>query len=129
MAGNATEFAEAVEEIEAEFDAVSSEPDGEGGAFVVVESIDAGDRWVPDLLAVEFQILFNYPYAAIYPYYTTPELRRADAGQLPQGLQRVEWRGRQVTQISLRSNHWEPQHDTALSKLKQVRHWLQTVPL
>jgi hypothetical protein len=124
---NTTPVSAAIEEIAAEFEGTRSEPDGEGGAYVAVQGIEIGERWSPQLITLEFQILFNYPFGAIYPYFTTAELHRADGGQLPSGLQPVPWRGRPMTQVSLRSNHWDPRHDTALSKLKQARHWLQSV--
>lgn len=117
---------EAIIELEGEFSEVETEEDGEGGAFVAVGGIETVGRWLPELVTIEFRVLFNYPHAAIYPFYTTPDLQLADAGPLPQGIQRVEWRGRAMTQISLNSPHWSPQHDSAISKVKQVRHWLQT---
>jgi hypothetical protein len=126
---NTTPAVAAIEEIAAEFDGTRSEPDGEGGAYVAVEGIEIGERWAPRLVTLEFQILFNYPFGAIYPYYTCAELRRTDGGESPPALQQADWRGRTVTQVSLRSNHWNPQHDTALSKLKQARHWFQSVDL
>lgn len=121
-----SEVDEAIAEIGAEFDEVDSEPDGEGGAYVAVAGIETLGRWLPDPLTLEFRILFNYPHAAIYPFYATPELALAVPGPLPQAIQRVVWRERQVTQISLSSPHWSPQHDSALSKLKLAQRWLQT---
>jgi hypothetical protein len=126
---NATTVSVAIEEIATEFEGTRWEPDNEGGAYVAVDSIEIGERWKPELITLEFQILFNYPFAAIYPYYATAELRRADGGERPPALQQVNWRGRLLTQVSLRSNSWEPQNDTALSKLEQARHWFQTVEL
>jgi hypothetical protein len=126
---NATPVSAAIEEIAAEFDGTRSEPDGEGGAFVAVEGIEIGERWAPQVITLEFQLLFNYPFAAIYPYYAPAELRRADGGELPPALQQVGWRERQVTQVSLRSTHWDPRHDSALSKLKQAQHWFHSVTM
>jgi hypothetical protein len=36
----------------------------------------------------------------------------------------VHWRERQVTQISRRSNRWDPAVDTAAAKLAKVLQWL-----
>ena len=120
----AASVAAAIDELERDFGNVTYEPDGSGGAYVGVGDIDAGPLWVPRLIPVEFHVQFNYPYAAIYPYYTTDELRRVD-GSSPNALQRVDWRGRRVVQISLRATRWQPNIETASSALAQVRHWLQ----
>lgn len=117
---------EAITEIEAEFDNVGSEADGDGGAYIRVEEIEIGERWTPQIVPIEFQVLFNYPFAVVYPYYTVPELERADGGPWPDALQKVQWRERQVTQISLRSNNWQPQYDTAVNSLRLVCHWFQS---
>jgi hypothetical protein len=119
-------IAAAVAELERDFGSVAVEPDGEGGAFVRVEDVDVGEGWVPRLVPIEFQVQYNYPFAAIYPYYTVPEIRRANGSGWPSGLQRVDWRGRQVAQISLRSPRWQPNIETAASNLAQVRHWFHT---
>ena len=118
----------AIAELQRDFGSVGAEPDGLGGAFVRVDEIDVGERWLPRLIPIEFQIQFSYPYAAIYPYYTVPELQRVDGKVWPTALQQVDWRGRQVVQISLRSTRWQPAVETAASNLAQVRHWFWTTP-
>jgi hypothetical protein len=117
-------LAAAIGELERDFGDVSCEPDGSGGAYVRVADVEAGPLWEPQLIPVEFQVQFNYPYAAIYPYYTIDELLRVD-GSWPNALQHVDWRGRRVVQISLRATRWQPNIETASSALAQVRHWLQ----
>jgi hypothetical protein len=117
---------EALEELEGDFDEVESEPDGAGGAFVRIKKLALGDKWHPGETDLSFQLLFNYPYAPVYPFYATPELQPADGGALPQALQRVNWRESEVTQVSLRANQWQPQHDTASGAVAQVRHWFRT---
>jgi hypothetical protein len=126
MEAAAATLGEALGELEREFSEVDAVQDGEGGLLVAVGAIETLGVWVPDPLTVEFRLLFNYPHAAIYPFYTTPELALASGAQPPQAIQRVRWRGRPMTQISLQSPNWSPQHDSALSKVKQVRRWLQT---
>ncbi len=117
-------LAAAIHELGRDFGDVTCEPDGAGGVYVQVAEVQAGPQWEPAVIPVEFQILFNYPFAAIYPYYTTDELRRVD-GAWPNALQQVDWRGRRVVQISLRATRWQPNIETASSALAQVRHWLQ----
>jgi hypothetical protein len=106
----------------------SLEPIGDGGAILTIRDLDIGERWRPNPIDLTFEIAFNYPYAAIYPFYTTPELTRTDGGPWPSALQRVGWRGAQRTQISLRANRWNPQVDTALGAVIQVRQWFVKVP-
>jgi hypothetical protein len=117
-------LAVALDELNRDFGSLHAEPDGSGGVVVTVGSVEAGERWRPIVVPIEFQLLYNYPFAAIYPYYTTIELQRVDGEPWPPALQRVEWRGRQMVQISLRSTRWQPGIETASSSLAQVRHWL-----
>lgn len=114
----------AIVELEREY-GVAVEPDGSGGAIVTVSPVDLGPRWSPQSVELIFAIAFNYPFAAIYPFYTEPALSRTDGGAWPSALQRVGWRGREVTQISLRANRWNPSVDTAAGAVAQVAHWFR----
>lgn len=114
-----------LEGLRGDYDEVSLEPDGEGGAIATVGGLDIGEQWMPRLVPISFQLAHNAPHAAIYPWYTVPELAPRDGAARPQGLQVVSWRGCQVTQISLRHKQWDPGHDTASGALAQVVHWLR----
>lgn len=116
--------ASAIVELEREYE-VAVEPDGTGGAIVTVNAADLGPKWSPQVVDLIFVIAFNYPFAPIYPFYTEPVLSRADGGAWPSALQRVGWRGREVTQISLRANRWNPSVDTAAGAVAQVAHWFR----
>jgi hypothetical protein len=102
---------------------VRSEPTGDGGAIVTVCGLSVGPTWTPTELDLAFEVAYNYPHAAIYPYYTTETLARADGAERPSALARVEWRGVPHTQISLRANRWDPAVDTALGAVVQVQQW------
>jgi hypothetical protein len=117
----------AIAELEEAF-TVSAEPTGDGGALVTVHALELGDRWQPNQIELVFEVAYNYPYAAIYPYFTTSLLNRADGGQWPTALQRVDWRGAPRTQISLRANRWNPQIDKATGAVLQVQRWFETAP-
>jgi len=117
----------ALTELRVDFGAITVEPDGRGGAYVTVLELDAGPRWRPMQLELALHLPFNYPFSAVYPFYTTDELERAEGGMRPPALQTVEWRGRRVTQVSLRANRWRPEHDTASGAVAQVRHWFQLI--
>ncbi len=115
---------EAVRELEKEFQ-LTVEPDGNGGAIVTVVGVDLGGRWAPQTVDLAFSVPFNYPFASIYPFFTTPALERRDGGERPSALQRVDWRGNPVTQISLRANRWDPNVDTTYGAVIQVLHWFR----
>jgi hypothetical protein len=117
----------AVAELRLDHDVVVIEPDGEGGAYVTVEDVDLGPQWEPQRIDLSFHLPFNYPFAAVYPFYGPSDLRRADSGECPPVIQRVEWRGRPVAQISLRASRWQPQIDTASGAVAQVRYWFKDV--
>jgi hypothetical protein len=113
----------AVAELEHEFGQVAIEPAGDGGAYATVHQIEIGPRWQPSPIELNFLIPFNFPFAYIYPFYTAPSLERLDNGPWPNALQRVSWRGRDMTQISLRPNRWQPRHENASSLVYLVQHW------
>ena len=116
--------ARALEELEQVFPgAVTHEPDGTGGAYVTVAGCELGDRWTRPVAAVSFHVPFNYPWAAIYPYYLPGDAW--PVGPAPPALQRIVWRGREVVQVSLRHNQWNPQIDNALGSVRQVLHRLR----
>lgn len=116
----------AIRQLEVEYADVDWEPDGEGGAYVSARPVDFGARWTPDAAPLQCQLAFNYPDAAIYPFYTTFALQ-STIGLSPPALQRVSWRGAEVIQISLRPRVWRPEHDTASTALALVGHWFRTV--
>jgi hypothetical protein len=95
--------------------------DGSGGAFVVVEDCHLGDGWTVQCADLAFHLPYNYPWAAIYPYYLTTE--SWPTGQPDPALQRVIWRGMQVVQISLRHTRWTPEIDNALGCVRQTLEW------
>ncbi len=102
------------------------EPHETGSAIVTVHGIEISSKWSPPVIDLTFEIPFNYPFAAIYPYYTRSELARTHGAANPSALQRVQWRDGVWTQISLRANKWSPQVDTAVGAVLQVQHWLRS---
>jgi hypothetical protein len=116
----------AIVELKRDFD-VDVAPAGDGGAIVTVHDLEIGERWSPAVVNLEFAIAFNYPFAPIYPYYTRGDLERTDGGPWPAALQRVDWQGKQVVQISLRATRWNPDVDCATAAVAQVRRWFQQV--
>jgi hypothetical protein len=102
---------------------VASEPDGSGGAYVTITEIELGESWTVPAADLSFQLLYNYPAAAVYPYYLPAEA--VPVAGMPPALQRVSWRGREVNQLSLRNSRWTPTHDNAVGCVVQTGDWLR----
>lgn len=107
---------------------VIAREDGEGGAYVVVEGVDLGDRYRPRESWIGFRVTFQYPYADVYPHYIRADLGRVDGRAIVgEGLGAGHsFEGRSALQISRRSNRLNPQTDTALLKLEKVLGWLRS---
>jgi Prokaryotic E2 family E len=117
------EVVAAIAELEREFGEVEVAPAEDGGAYATVRGIEIGPRWRPSPMDLSFLVPFNFPFTYIYPFYTPPPLERLDDGPWPSALQRVNWRGQEMTQISLRPNGWQPQHENASSLIYLVQRW------
>jgi hypothetical protein len=105
---------------------VISEP--QGGAYVVVQNLAIGERFIPSTTWVGFLITFQYPDADVYPHFIRGDLKRADGQSFPSGISGpTTWQNRPAMQVSRRSNHWAAGVDTAASKLAKVLSWLRTV--
>ena len=119
--------AKAIDEIRRTFDqcAVEAEPDGSGGAVVVVTGISMGCPYVQAAVWIGFRITYQYPYADVYPHFTNTDLARSDGGGLGGGFGRAAFRGHPAIQISRRSNRLNPETDTAALKLLKVIRWMK----
>lgn len=115
--------AKAVEELADAFGGVAAEPDGSGGAYVTVSDVELGQKWSRPSAPLTFHLPFNYPAASPYPYYLPGDLGVEDPW--PPALQRIQWRDRQVIQVSLRHNNWDPVRDRVLGCILQVQEWLR----
>lgn len=106
--------------------AVAVDPDGAGGAFVVIDPVPVGPRYQPDSSWLGFHLAPTLPDADVYPLYLDAGLRRSD-GQPPrdQAIQQVNWRGRVALQLSRRSNGRNPGVDTPAVKAVNVLAWFQ----
>ena len=105
---------------------VISEP--QGGAYVVVQNLAIGERFIPSTTWIGFLITFQYPDADVYPHFIRGDLKRADGQSFPSGISGPTiWQNRPAMQVSRRSNHWTAGVDTAASKLAKVLSWLRTV--
>ena len=71
-----------------------------------------------------FVIPFSFPAIPVYPYYIGADA--APEGALDHALQRIDWRGQSVLQLSLRHTAWRPGLDTILGSVLQAMDWLNS---
>lgn len=128
MSTLAPRVAQAIEEIESTFEGcpVEAEPDGSGGAIVLVRAIPLGSPYVQPEVWIGFQITFQYPYADVYPHFTNSDLARSDGAGLGGGFGTAQFRGQSAIQISRRSTRLNPETDTAALKLLKIVRWMKT---
>jgi hypothetical protein len=120
--------AHAIEQIRLAFapSAVTVDDDGSGGAYVIVEVVDLGPKFVPQHSWLGGHLTAQTPYSDVYPIYGGGELLRADGRpfQPPLSLGH-QFRGRPALQISRRSNRLDPQLQTPALKFSKVLHYLR----
>jgi len=124
--GLTAEVAVAIEEIRSSFpDAtVEAVDDGDGGALVFVDPVDPGPPYQQRETWVGFRVTFQYPCADVYPHFVRGDLARTDGGPLGEATSVTVFEGRHAVQLSRRSNHLDPETDTAAIKLHKVLTWL-----
>lgn len=126
-----SELRDAVDELRATFpDAdVRAVPDGSGGCWIIIDTVEIGVRWDPAKTWIGFHLAANYPYADVYPLFIDAACRLVESGGLPEAVTAgaampgVEG---QCLQVSRKSNRWNPIRDTAAQKLLNVIDWLAT---
>ena len=129
MSGLNPAVEKAIEEICCTFDGseVGVEPDGSGGAIVVVSGITLGFPYLQAEVWFGFHITFQYPHADVYPHFTNSDLARSDGGSLGSGFGTATFQGQPAIQISRRSNRLNPDRDTAALKLLKVIAWMKSL--
>ena len=98
----------------------------DGGAIVEINPVDVGPVFSPQETWMKFAISFQYPHADIYPLFVRPDLVRTDGQQHGEGISLTSFEGEPALQLSRRSNHLNPEIDTAAIKVTKVIEWLRT---
>ena len=126
MAEITPEVNQAIEEIRAGYpDAVVTvKPDPDGGAIIIVTSVELGSTYVQVETWVGFHITFQYPITDVYPHFVRGDLRRVDGNALGEGTSVTTFEERPAIQLSRRTKRVDPLTDTAVLKLTKVLHWL-----
>jgi hypothetical protein len=129
------EVRQAIEELGESFPGhdVRTLEDGEGGAYVLVEALDLGERYAPRTSWVGFHVTHPYPDADVYPHFIAGETQYlgtgASANGYPEGMApslNMPGFDLPAIQISRRSNRWNPDRDTAAFKLSRILEWIRS---
>ena len=127
------EIVRAIDEVRAQFagQALVVEPDGQGGAFIRVPTVDLGSKYIPQLSWVGFQITFQYPFADVYPHYFHADLRRADNASLGEAIHQNHTFKRPsaseaAVMVSRKSSRRDAGIETAAIKLAKVLDWIRS---
>lgn len=125
------DVAEAVEELRKAFapSEVTVTEDQQGGAYVVVESVEIGARYNPSVTWLGAHIPALYPSADIYPVFTAADVHRVDGRDFQAPVTRGHtFNARPAIQISRRNNqiHLAPQ--TAIAKFAKILDFLEKLP-
>jgi hypothetical protein len=119
--------ADAVESLRKAFpDAVvDARDDGSGGAYVILDSVTLGSKFVPDKTWMGGHIPPQYPYSDIYPLFIGADVRFASGAPFVAPITANHtFCGRPALQISRRTNRLEPSLQTAPYKFQKVLYWL-----
>lgn len=124
------EVSVAIEELQSQFKGASikSREDGQGGAFVVLESISLGARFLPSETWMGFHITAQYPYADIYPVFVDGDIARADGRPFQAPVTRNhKFEGRNALQVSRRNSSAQTGVQTAKTKILKIINFLETM--
>lgn len=103
------------------------EDDGAGGAYVRIEPVELGPRFVPQRTWMGGHLPPQFPYADVYPLFIGSEVVRADGAAFSAPITAGHhFRGRPALQISRRTNRLDPAVQTAAMKFQKVLHWLRS---
>ncbi|WP_422935808.1 hypothetical protein [Sinomonas sp. P47F7] len=113
---------------------VSFIADGDGGAFVTVDTVPLESQYSQAETWIKFHITVNYPVADVYPHFIDPAVRikdstRPETTPLGEGtsLGNFQFAGAELRaiQVSRRSNQLDSAVDSAALKLAKVLYWLE----
>lgn len=125
------EVATGIDELKRQFNlsAFNVRDDGNGGAYVIIESLSLGPRYRPETTWIGFQIPPQYPYADIYPVFIGANTVRVDgiafAAPVTPGH---SFEGRTAIQVSRRSGSAQNGLQKATAKILKILDFLERMP-
>lgn len=120
---------EAIKEIGVDFPgtAIVTEPDGSGGARVIIESVDLGTPYRQKKTWLGAHLPAQLPYADIYPVFADGALERDDGQTFGAGITpNHRFMARNAIQISRRSKRADLSVQTPAMKLLKIVYWLRS---
>lgn len=125
------EVANGIEELKRQFSssAFSVHDDGNGGAYVFIETVSLGPRYRPESTWIGFHIPAQYPYADIYPVFMGANTTRVDGVPFVAPVTPGHnFQGRPAIQISRRSGAAQNGLQKATAKILKVLDFLERMP-
>lgn len=122
------EVSTAIEELKRQFSGstLNARDDGQGGAYVMMESLEVGPKYQPSTTWVGFHIPAQYPYADIYPVFIGGDVRRTDGVPFQAPVTPGHsFEGRGALQISRRSAVAQSSSQKAVAKILKILDFLQ----
>lgn len=124
------DVAEAIEQLRCAYPAteLTISEDGQGGAYVIVETVDLGKRFTPQTSWMGGHITALYPCADIYPVFIDAAVRRADGRPFQVPITPgASFLGRPALQVSRINRHVQLGGQTAVMKFAKVLDFLETL--
>ena len=118
----------AIEELKQAFPSstITSSEDDQGGAFVVIESVHIGKRFIPSFTWMGGHITAHYPYADIYPVFIDANVRRVDGKEFEAPITiGNKFLERPAIQISRRNNRVHSSRQTAVAKFLKIINFVE----
>jgi len=125
------EVSAGIEELKRQFSTSSFavREDGQGGAYVVMDSVTLGPKYRPTVTWLGFQIPAQYPYADIYPVFIGADVVRADGvAFVPPVTQGHHFEGRPAIQVSRRNSAAQSGLQKVPAKILKVLDFLEKLP-
>lgn len=124
------EVATAIDEVKRQFpdSPVTVREDGQGGAFVILESVTLGPKYIPTQTWFGFHVPAQIPYADIYPFFMGAEVRRADGVAFANPITTGHhFEGRPAIQISRRNSAANAGTQRVVAKILKILVFLEGV--
>jgi len=125
------EVSAGIEELKRQFpeSPFTAREDGQGGVYVIIEAVNIGPRFRPEITWFGFHIPPLYPYADIYPVFIGPDVIREDGVPFtPPVTHGANFDGRQAIQISRRNGVAGQGLQKATAKILKVIDFLERMP-
>ena len=120
----------AIAEIEACFapSPLIVEPDGQGGARVIIEQAELDAPYAQPITWIGAHLPAQLPYSDVYPLFVRGDLQRGDGSSLVAPITPGHtFMNRPAVQVSRRSNRVDLNTQSAAMKFQKVLHWMRSL--